>query len=92
MDLPLSYRLAHIYGVHGRIFKSAHVYIDQGRLCVSLWLDGEEYAEAIESLEECGWHCIESRDDSSAWRATKHGLGSPLWLHRNTIYPNPMES
>ena len=92
MDLPLNYPLAHIYRVDGQIFKSAHVYVDQGRLCVSLWLDDQEYATAIEALEECGWFCVDDEEDRSSWRATKHGLGSPLWLHRNTIYPNPMES
>ena len=91
MDLPFKYRLAHIYKVDSGIFKSAYINIDQGCLCVALWLDGEEYAAAIAALEECGWHCIDDEDTKSSWRPTKHGLGSPLWLHRNTPYPPPTE-
>ena len=92
MTMLFNHRLAHIYRVDGSIFKSAHVHLDHGRLCVSLWLDAEEYETAIEALKECGWFCVDDEDNRSAWRSTKEGLGSPLWLHRNTLYPNPMES
>lgn len=93
MPTPFFHNIGQISRLDGEIFKSAHVYINQGQLGVSLWLDGDQYDTAIAALKECGWHCTESKENESAWRQTKEGLGHRLWLQKNLIYPpNPMES
>ena len=92
MSLPHFYQLAQITRLDNGVFKSAHVYVNQGRLCVSLWLDDQEYATAIEALKECGWFCVDDEDNASTWRPTKHGTVSPLYLNKNTIYPPKKES
>ena len=92
MPTPFLQNIAQISRLDGEIFKSAHAYINQGQLGVSLWLDGDQYDTATAALKECGWHCIESKENESAWRQAKDGSGYCLWLQKDVIYPPQKES
>ena len=70
-----------------KIFKSVHVYINDGELGVSIWLDAFGYHKAVSALFAAGWQRTEEKEDESYWRPSKPGVGGRLWLRKDVVYP-----
>jgi hypothetical protein len=89
MDIPFCYKVAHLNPMNldkGDIWRGAVVTIQHGVLTVGLWLDNDQYDEAIKSLAAAGWHCSDKTVVKSNWRPTQDGLGWPLTLQKNVKY------
>tara|TARA_R110000824_G_scaffold309145_1_gene496554 strand:+ start:427 stop:732 length:306 start_codon:yes stop_codon:yes gene_type:complete len=89
MKIPKRYDIAHIHSMNiarEDIWRGAAVAINHGVLTVALWLDGDEYDQAVTALEAAGWHCDDKTVIKSNWRPTQDGLGYPLTLQKNIKY------
>jgi hypothetical protein len=89
------YDVAHLYPEtldKGEVYRSAQVVIYNGGLCVRLWLNADEYDDAVLALEAAGWHCTGKEKNLSRWRSTSDGLDQPLLIVKNCIYQSPGES
>tara|TARA_R110000824_G_scaffold197027_3_gene380322 strand:- start:5632 stop:5991 length:360 start_codon:yes stop_codon:yes gene_type:complete len=96
LKLPKCHPVAHIHPMNfddGDIWRAATVSINHGVMVVCLWLDDEQYDQAVESLTAAGWYCCpENKLDESSWKPTQDGWQYFLSLSKNVKFNHGLKS